>query len=59
VAYDDGRAIVFRPAALAGARTQIFTGVTSGIGGGDPEIASVKTVIPRDHSINWRKTKNP
>ena len=52
VAYDDGMAIVFRPAALAGARMQqVFTGITGGIGGGDPEITSVKTRILRDHLI--------
>jgi hypothetical protein len=52
VAYDDGMAIVFRPAALAGARVQqVFTGNTGGIGGGDPEITSVKTRILRDRLI--------
>jgi hypothetical protein len=52
VAYDDGMAIVFRPAALAGARMQqVFTGITGGIGGGDPEITSVKTRILRDRLI--------
>jgi hypothetical protein len=54
VAYDDGRAIVFRPAALAGARMQqVFTGISGGIGGGDPEITSVKTKtgIRRDRLI--------
>ena len=52
VAYDDGMAIVFRPAALAGARMQqVFTGTTGGIGGGDPEITSVKTGILRDRLI--------
>ena len=52
VAYDDGMAIVFRPAALAGARMQqVFTGNTGGIGGGDPEITSVKTGILRDRLI--------
>jgi hypothetical protein len=52
VAYDDGMAIVFRPAALAGARMQqVFTGNTGGIGGGDPEITSVKTRILRDRLI--------
>ena len=52
VAYDDGMAIVFRPAALAGARMQqVFTGITGGIGGGDPEITSVKTGILRDRLI--------
>ena len=52
VAYDDGMAIVFRPAALAGTRMQqVFTGVTGGIGGGDPEITSVKTGILRDRLI--------
>jgi len=50
VAYDDGMAIVFRPAALAEARMQqVFTGITGGIGGGDPEITSAKTGIRRDH----------
>jgi hypothetical protein len=43
VAYDDGMAIVFRPAALAGTRMQqVFTGITGEIGRGDPEIASAK-----------------
>lgn len=52
VAYDDGMAIVFRPAALAGARMQqVFTGITGGIGRGDPEITSVKTGIRRDRLI--------
>jgi hypothetical protein len=52
VAYDDGIAIVFRPAALAGARMQqVFTVITGGIGGGDPEITSVKTRILKDHLI--------
>ena len=52
VAYDDGMAIVFRPAALAGARMQqVFTGTNGGIGGGDPEITSVKTGILRDRLI--------
>jgi len=52
VAYDDGMAIVFRPAALAGARMQqVFTGITGGIGGGDPEITSVKTGILTDRLI--------
>lgn len=52
VAYDDGMAIVFRPAALAGARMQqVFTGNNGGIGGGDPEITSVKKGILRDRLI--------
>jgi len=52
VAYDDGRAIVFRPAALAGARMQqVFTGITGGIGGGDSEITSAKTGIRRDRLV--------
>ncbi len=52
VAYDDGMAIVFRPAALAGARMQqVFTGVTGGKGGSDPKIASVKVGI-RKGSLN-------
>ena len=49
VAYDDGMAIVFRPAALAGARMQqVFTAISGGIGRGGPEITSVKPGILRD-----------
>lgn len=52
VAYDDGMAIVFRPAKLAGARMQqVFTGKNGGIGGGDREITSVKTGILKDSLI--------
>jgi hypothetical protein len=52
VAYDDGMAIVFRPAALAEARMQqVFTGMTGEIGGGDPEITSARTGILRDRLI--------
>ena len=52
VAYDDGMAIVFRPAALAGTRMhQVFTGNPGGIGGGDPEITSVRRGILRDRLI--------
>ncbi len=52
VAYDDGMAIVFRPAALAEARMeQVFTVNNGGIGGGDPEITSVKSGILRDRPI--------
>ena len=58
VAYDDGMAIVFRPAALAGSRMQqVFTGITGGIGGGDPEITSVKTKDP-EGSV-FRRSLNP
>jgi hypothetical protein len=49
VAYDDGIAIVFRPAALAGVRMkQVFTGNTGGIGGGGPETTSIKTGTLKD-----------
>jgi hypothetical protein len=52
VAYDDGMAIVFRPAALAGARMeQVFTANNGGIAGGEPEITSVKAKILRDRPI--------
>ena len=49
VAYDDGMAIVFRPAAVAeGRMEQVFTGNPGGIGGGR-EITSVKPVVRGDH----------
>ena len=47
VAYDDGMAIVFRPAAAA-RMEQVFTGSTGGNGGGR-EITSIKHGIPGDH----------
>ena len=60
VAYDDGMAIVFRPAALAGARMQqVFTGKNGGIGGGDPEITSVKPGILKDHLFKSGGELNP
>jgi hypothetical protein len=60
VAYDDGVAIVFRPAADAGARVeQVFTGNTGGIGGRDPEITSVKHGVPGDHRIQIGGVVNP
>ena len=49
VAYDDGMAIVFRPAAAAGGRIeQVFTG-NAGENGRDRKIASIKQGIPGDH----------
>jgi len=49
VAYDDGMAIVFRPAAAASGRMeQVFTGITGG-NGGSREITSIKHGIPGDH----------
>jgi hypothetical protein len=59
VAYDDGMAIVFRPAADAGRREQVFTGKTGGIGGRDPEITSVKHGILRDHRYQIGGTLDP
>ena len=60
VAYDDGIAIVFRPAALAGARMkQVFTGNTGGIGGGGPETTSVKTGILRNPLFKIGGVLNP
>ena len=60
VAYDDGMAIVFRPAALAGARMQqVFTGKNGGIGGGGPETTSVKPGILRDHLFKSGGELNP
>jgi len=48
VAYDDGMAIVFRPAVLAGTRMQqVFTGKNGEIGS-DRKVISVKTGILRD-----------
>ena len=47
VAYDDGMAIVFRPAAAA-RMEQVFTGTAGGNGGGR-EITSIKHGIPGDH----------
>jgi hypothetical protein len=50
VAYDDGMAIVFRPAAGAGTgMEQVFTGTNGEKGGRDPEITFVKRGIPLDH----------
>ncbi len=51
VAYDDGMAIVFRPAASA-RMEQVFTGTAGGIGG-DRKIASIKPGIPGDH-LNYK-----
>jgi len=49
VAYDDGMAIVFRPAAAeSGRMEQVFTGTTGG-NGGSRKIASIKHGIPGDH----------
>jgi hypothetical protein len=60
VAYDDGEAIVFRPAALAGARMQqVFTGKNGGIGGGNREITSVKPVVLKDHLFKSGGELNP
>ena len=60
VAYDDGIAIVFRPAALAGARMQqVFTGKNGGIDGGDREITSVKPVVLKDHLSKSGGEVNP
>ena len=60
VAYDDGIAIVFRPAALAGARMQqVFTGKNGGIVGGDREITSVKPVVLKDHLFKSGGELNP
>ena len=60
VAYDDGMAIVFRPAADAGAgMEQVFTGNTGGIGGRDPEITFVKHGIPEDHLNQIGGVLNP
>jgi hypothetical protein len=51
VAYDDGLAIVFRPAgAVAGGREQFFTGGTGGIGGRDQRITAAQNVHPKDHA---------
>jgi hypothetical protein len=51
VAYDDGMAIVFRPATEAGSRVeQVFTGSTGGIGS-SREITSVKKGVLEDHLI--------
>ena len=48
VAYDDGMAIVFRPAALAGTRMQqVFTGKNGEIGS-DRKVISVKAGVSRD-----------
>ena len=59
VAYDDGMAIVFRPAAAAGGRMeQVFTG-TAGGNGSDREITSIKQGIPGDHLISIGGTSNP
>ncbi len=58
VAYDDGMAIVFRPAALAGARMQqVFTGITGGIGGVIARSLLSNTGIPRDH-LNHKLEEN-
>jgi hypothetical protein len=60
VAYDDGMAIVFRPAAEAGAgMEQVFTGITGGIGGRDREMTSVKHGIPGDHRNQIGGVLNP
>ena len=60
VAYDDGIAIVFRPAALAGARMQqVFTGKNGGIGGRGREITSVKPGILRDPLFKSGGELNP
>jgi hypothetical protein len=49
VAYDDGMAIVFRPAATVDARMeQVFTGSAGG-NGGDRVITSIKQGVPGDH----------
>jgi hypothetical protein len=59
VAYDDGMAIVFRPAAAAGARMeQVFTG-TAGENRGDRKIASIKHGIPGDHLNHKLEEYNP
>jgi len=59
VAYDDGMAIVFRPAAAADARTeQVFTG-TAGGNGGDRKTASIKHGIPGDHLNHKLEEYNP
>ncbi len=60
VAYDDGMAIVFRPAALEGRRMeQVSIGITGGIGGGDREVTSVKDGIPGDHLNQIGGALNP
>jgi len=59
VAYDDGMAIVFRPAAAASARMeQVFTG-TAGGNGGDRKTASIKHGIPGDHLNHKLEEYNP
>jgi hypothetical protein len=60
VAYDDGIAIVFRPAALGKARMQqVFTGRNGEIGGGDREVTSVKPGILKDHLFKSGGELNP
>ena len=57
VAYDDGMAIVFRPAANA-RMEQVFTGTAGGNGGGR-KIASIKHGIPGDHLNHKLEEYNP
>ena len=60
VTYDDGMAIVFRPAERAGGRMeQVFTGNTGGKGGYGPEIISVKQGVPGDHLNQIGGVQNP
>ena len=60
VAYDDGMAIVFRPAADRGAgMEQVFTGKNGEKGGRDPEVTFVKRGILKDHLIQIGGAFNP
>jgi hypothetical protein len=59
VAYDDGMAIVFRPAALGARMQQVFTGKNGGIVGGGREITSVKPGILKDPLFKSGGEVNP
>jgi hypothetical protein len=60
VAYDDGMAIVFRPAAERGAgMEQVFTGQNGEKGGRDPQVTFVKRGILEDHLNQIGGALNP